>query len=89
MPLPPPPAAALTITGKPSSRAISMALLSSVTTPLLPGSTGTPAFCAVSRALALSPICLMLSGLGPMKRIPVELQISAKLAFSARKPYPG
>ena len=61
----------------------------SFTTPSLPGTTGTPALRIVSFARALSPMAVIISGLGPMNLIPLVVQISAKLAFSARNPYPG
>jgi hypothetical protein len=74
------------MTGNPISLAILFASSTSFTTPSLPGTTGTPAFFIVSFAKALSPIAVIISGLGPMNFTPDVLQISAKLAFSARKP---
>ena len=68
------------------ARAISSPSPAVFTTPSLPGTTGTPAFFIVSFATALSPMALIISGVGPMKVIPEESQISAKAAFSARKP---
>jgi hypothetical protein len=47
---------------------------------------GTPAAIMVRRASALSPIFRIISELGPMKRILQVSQISAKCAFSDRKP---
>ena len=52
----------------------------------LPGRMGSPAFFMVWRALFLSPMSRMIEGGGPMKVRPWVLQISANLAFSARKP---
>ena len=54
--------------------------------PSLPGRMGTPAFFAVSRATALSPMSRMASGVGPMNVRPHSRAISANAAFSARKP---
>ena len=53
MPRPPPPAAALTSTGKPMSRAIASASASDVTPPSEPGTTGMPSFLAVRLGLDL------------------------------------
>ena len=89
MPRPPPPAEALRITGKPTSRASRAAWLASSSGSWLPGSTGTPAALAVCRALALSPIRRMTSGRGPIQPILHSSSTSAKWAFSARNPYPG
>jgi hypothetical protein len=55
----------------------------------LPGVVGTPASCISRFAVALSPIALITSGLGPMNVSPWSAAISAKRAFSARNPYPG
>ena len=59
------------------------------TAPGLPGTVGTPAFFAVSLATDLSPIFRIASGEGPIQVRPTSPRISAKCAFSARKPYPG
>ncbi len=42
----------------------------------------------VSRAVDLSPMMRMCSERGPMKLMPWSLQMSTKVAFSDRKPYP-
>ena len=52
----------------------------------VPGTVGTPASRATFLAVALSPRAFMFSGVGPMKVIPCSRHISAKVAFSARKP---
>jgi len=75
--------------GKPISRAAAIASAGSVTTPSVPGTVGTPTRIIVSRAVALSPIERICSGVGPMKVIPDRVQISLNSAFSARNPYPG
>jgi hypothetical protein len=54
--------------------------------PSLPGMIGTPAFLAVSRARDLSPIRRMARAGGPMKVRLHSPTISAKCAFSERKP---
>ena len=54
-----------------------------------PGTVGTPTSIMVRRAVALSPIARIWSGVGPMKVIPARSQISLNSAFSARNPYPG
>ena len=86
MPRPPPPAAALISTGKPISLAIFIASASLVTAPSEPGTTGMPSFLAVSFASILSPMMRMCSDVGPMKVISCSSRISAKRAFSDRKP---
>ena len=86
MPRPPPPAAAFTSTGKPISRAIASASLSFVTPPSEPGTQGMPSDLAVRLASILSPISRMCSALGPMKWMLCSARISAKRAFSERKP---
>ena len=50
------------------------------------GRIGTPALVTVWRALILSPISRMFSGVGPMKVMPQLPQISANSAFSERNP---
>jgi tripartite-type tricarboxylate transporter receptor subunit TctC len=72
--------------GYPIVLEISAASPTVLTTPSLPGTTGTPAFFIVSLASDLSPIALIISAVGPMNLIPEVVQISAKLAFSARNP---
>ena len=52
----------------------------------VPGTTGTPARAMISRAVTLSPIASIASGLGPMKTIPASRQARANAGFSARKP---
>ena len=86
MPLPPPPDAALIMIGYPIVCATRAASTSSLTAPSEPGTTGTLAAMAISRARDLSPTLAMTSGSGPMKPIWQDLQTSAKWAFSARKP---
>ncbi len=85
IPFPPPPAAALISTGKPIPRAASSASSGSAMASV-PGTMGTPTSAMVRRAVALSPICRIWSGVGPMKVISLRSQISENSAFSARKP---
>ena len=85
MPLPPPPALALIMTGGPVSR-IQRAISSSLSRSVVPGTIGTPAFCIVWRAVTLSPIARITSPDGPMKTMPSSRQRSEKAPFSARKP---
>ena len=51
-----------------------------------PARSGTPARAAISRAVALSPIARIVSGVGPTKISPAASTFSAKSAFSERKP---
>ena len=48
-----------------------------------------PSALAVRFASILSPMVRMCSALGPMKVMSWSCRISAKRAFSLRKPYPG
>ncbi len=86
MPLPPPPADALTMTGRPMSFATTSASSASAMIPSEPGVTGTPAAVIVALAAALSPISSMLSGDGPMNFIPCSRHRRLNSARSARKP---
>ena len=54
--------------------------------PSLPGTTGTPAWRAVSLAVFLSPIDAMTLAGGPMNVNPHASTTSANFAFSDRKP---
>ncbi len=87
--MPPPPAAALSITGKPMRSASLATAASSRTGSRVPGTTGTPAATASRRAEVFSPMSAIVSLRGPMKAIPSCSQARAKSGFSARKPYPG
>ncbi len=89
MPFPPPPAAALIITGNPISRATARASSNSSISPSEPGTVGTPTSIMVRRAVALSPMARIWSAVGPTKTIPDRWQISLNSGFSARNPYPG
>ena len=66
--------------------AAAMASSTVETPPSEPGTTGMPASFTVCLALILSPMTRMCSGLGPMKVMPWAPTISAKRAFSERKP---
>ena len=86
MPLPPPPAAALSMSGKPMVFAAARASASESTVPAVPGTIGTPAARAAARAASLSPSAAMVAGRGPMKAMPASSQACANAAFSAKKP---
>src|SRR5208283_5015981 len=88
IPLPPPPAAAFSITGYPICSAnLSVASMSKLRSE--PGTNGTPARFMFCRARVLEPINSIDSGVGPMNLRPASAQALAKRAFSERKPYPG
>ena len=57
-----------------------------VIAPSEPGTQGMPSEIAVFLASILSPMMRMCSALGPMKPMPWSSRISAKRAFSDRKP---
>ena len=86
MPRPPPPAAALIISGKPMRAAISRASPTSATRPSLPGTVGTPASAATRRAATLSPRRRIASAEGPTKAMPAAATASANSAFSDKNP---
>ena len=81
MPLPPPPAAAFTSTGKPTSSG-------TVSAPWCghDGTTGTPASTASVRAASLRPICSITSADGPTSVSPAFSTARANSARSERKP---
>ena len=80
----------MTATGKPISAAMILRAAATVLTgAVVPGTIGTPASAMSSRARTLEPIASMALAGGPMKTIPCSSQSAAKLALSARKPYPG
>ena len=66
--------------------ATSRASSSDCTTPSLPGTVGTLARRAVSRARALSPIVAITCESGPTKIRPAASTCAANAAFSDRKP---
>ncbi len=86
MPRPPPPAAALRMTGKPNSLALASASSASFSGSRVPGMTGTPQATAIFLASSLSPILASTLLGGPMNFIPASSQALAKAAFSERKP---
>lgn len=55
----------------------------------MPGSSGTPAAIAASRAVCLLPNTSRCSGDGPAKTSPASSQARANAASSERNPYPG
>jgi hypothetical protein len=85
MPLPPPPADALIITGKPISSAMRAASASSSTTPMWPGTVDTLALAANFFDSILSPIARMASAWGPMNTMPAAAARPGT-AGSDRKP---
>ena len=84
IPLPPPPDAALSITGKPIF--VAAAVASSVVSQRAPGTMGTPAADILSRAAVLLPIARIALAGGPMKTIPARSHASGSAGFSLRKP---
>ena len=89
IPLPPPPAEALIITGNPILLEILIASSSDSIAPPDPGMVGTFALFIVDTAVALSPIFSIISGEGPINFILCSEHIFENLAFSERNPYPG
>ncbi len=88
MPRPPPPATALTNTGKPMSAeaATSVSTSSDGWEDL---STGTPASRAAATARDLLPVRFSTAAGGPTNVIPASEQAAARSGFSDMKPYPG
>ena len=85
IPLPPPPAEALSINGKPISRAAVTATAASSTSSR-PGTTGTPASIMARLAETLSPMTSMAWAEGPTKMIPAASQAATSSGRSLRKP---
>ena len=86
MPRPPPPKAALMMSGKPISWATVSAWSGSVIGSSVPGRVGTLNLWASARAAVLSPMFSSRSGDGPMKVMPSRAQARANAAFSDRNP---
>ena len=91
IPRPPPPAAALTRSGKPirpasATMASTRSGRSTRTGSRVPGTTGTPASVARRRAASLSPRAAIDRWSGPTKTRPARSTASANEARSARKP---
>ena len=84
MPLPPPPEAALSITGKPIFFAAATA--SSAVSHIAPGTMGTPASAIFLRAAVFEPIWRIALAGGPMKVMPAASHASTKAAFSLKNP---
>ncbi len=78
IPLPPPPAAALTSTGNAKDSGSAWTSYD--------GTTGTPASTAISRAASLRPIRSITSAVGPTRTSPASSTARAKAARSDRKP---
>ena len=85
MPLPPPPKAAFTRSGKPIRSACFLACFAS-TGSGVPGTIGMPLASAARLAAALSPIVSIASGGGPMNVMPASPTALANPARSDRKP---
>ncbi|GBD90348.1 hypothetical protein BMS3Abin04_01065 [bacterium BMS3Abin04] len=89
IPLPPPPAEALSIIGKPILLAIDKASSTVFTELVAPGTIGTSFLSIKLRAAVLLPISLTESEEGPIKAIPAFSTSSINSAFSDKNPYPG
>jgi hypothetical protein len=87
IPLPPPPLAALSMTGKPM--VLAAAVASSVVPHDAPGTMGTPAAAIFARAAVFDPMARIALAGGPMKTTPAAAHASGSGGFSLRKPYPG
>ena len=89
MPLPPPPADALSMTGQPISVATCKACCGESNASVCPGTVLTLAVAASFFDSILSPMTSIARILGPIKRIPACSSACANSAFSDRKPKPG
>ncbi len=86
IPLPPPPAAALRITGYVIRSAISRTCSYDCTASVVPSAKGTSAVLARARAAVLSPSISIAFGVGPIKTIPASITFCANSSFSDKKP---
>ena len=89
MPLPPPPALALIMTGNPILSASTAAALMSEITPSLPGTVGRPARLAWARAAALSPIRRIVSPGRSHENQPGLFDHVGKTGIFGKKPVAG
>ena len=92
MPLPPPPATAFTISGYPMAAAMAAASASvrdASSGSLVPGTTGTPARMAVSRAAVLLPIRRIASAEGPTNVRPDAYARLGEIVVLGEKPVAG
>ena len=85
MPLPPPPALALSRTGNPISSAALRAAAIDVA-PSVPGTVGTSAARIACFAAILSPIVAITSAGGPTKTRSLSTHAATNAGFSARNP---
>ncbi len=86
IPMPPPPADGLRRIGKPTLRADAAMALLDWSAGVSPGTTGTPAFCAIARAAIFDPSRSITAAGGPMNVMPASAHAAANAAFSDRKP---
>ena len=86
IPLPPPPAEALSRSGYPKRRPNSESSAVSDAALVMPGTTGTPAASILLRLNVFWPMASIASGVGPTNVRPASRQDRAKTAFSERKP---
>ena len=82
--MPPPPLAALSMTGKPIF--VAAAVASSLVSHRAPGTMGTPAADILSRAAVLLPMARMALAGGPMKTTPAFSHASGSAGFSLKNP---
>ena len=83
--MPPPPEAALSMTGKPIFLAAADGFLGRVAASR-PGRSGTPAALILSRAAVFEPIARIALAGGPMNAMPARSHASGSAGFSLRKP---
>jgi hypothetical protein len=86
IPLPPPPADGLTISGQPMRRASAVSVPSSCASPSYPTMVATPRPATSRRAAALSPMAAMAAAGGPTQAMPASTTARANAGFSARNP---
>eukprot|EP00962_Isochrysis_galbana_P057632 scaffold30055_cov118-Isochrysis_galbana.AAC.7 len=77
------------MTGRPYSSTNSCALATEMTGSSVPGTTGTPAAMAATRAVVLSANVFRLATVGPTNVMPASWHACANAGDSDRKPYPG
>ena len=89
IPLPPPPAEALTRRGRPISASAASGSIACDPSSSAPGTTGTPASCIIRRASTLDPIASIASAGGPIQTSPGGLDRASEVSVLGQKSVTG
>ena len=89
IPMPPPPADGLRRTGKPTLRADAAMAWFDWSAGVSPGTTGTPAFCAIARAAIFDPSRSITAAGGPMNVMPASAHAAANAGILGQEAVTG